>query len=275
MSSQFMKKAKIIVILIVIILITGSIHLTSHPRTQLTRFEQLVRDIFGPMQTALSRLNRSVMSLFSSVANIGSLQKENEQLKEQVLALKQKLYEMAEYERENIWLREALDFKENEEHSILVSEVIGRSPNNLLSTVTINHGRNHGVCQGMAVMTGLGIVGTVHTVSARTATIILCTDSRSAIGAMVQDTGDLVLVEGDPSYSGFLLAKPLSKDAELKVGDVLVTSGLSQYFPKGMPIGRVAEIIPGRYQLSFTAYVEPFVDFSRLEYVFCVLCESE
>ncbi|NMB39021.1 MAG: rod shape-determining protein MreC [Firmicutes bacterium] len=275
MSSQFMKKAKIIVILIVIILITGSIHLTSHPRTQLTRFEQLVHDIFSPMQTALSRLNRSVISLFSSVANIGSLQKENEQLKEQVLALKQKLYKMAEYERENIWLREALDFKENEEHSILVSEVIGRSPNNLLSTVTINHGRNHGVCQGMAVMTGLGIVGTVHTVSARTATIILCTDSRSAIGAMVQDTGDLVLVEGDPSYSGFLLAKPLSKDAELKVGDVLVTSGLSQYFPKGMPIGRVAEIIPGRYQLSFTAYVEPFVDFSRLEYVFCVLCESE
>ena len=273
--SHFVKKAKIIVILIIVVLITGSIHFTSHSRTQLTHFEQLVRDIFSPMQTALSRLNRSVISMFSSVANIGSLQKENEQLKERVLELEQKLYEMAEFERENIWLREALEFKKKDEHSILVSEVIGRSPNNLLSTITINHGRNHGVCQGMAVMTGLGIVGTVHTVSARSATIILCTDSRSAIGALVQDTGDLVLVEGDPDYSGFLLAKPLSKDSELKVGDVLVTSGLSQYFPKGMPIGRVAKITPSRYQLSFTAYVEPFVDFSRLEYVFLVLCESE
>ena len=59
--------------------------------------------------------------------------------------------------------------------------------------------------QGAPAMAGQGVVGTVNTVSARTATIILSTDPRSAIGAMVQATGDLVLVEGDSDYSGHLL----------------------------------------------------------------------
>ena len=68
-----------------------------------------------------------------------------------------------------------------------------------------------------------------------------------------------------------LLAKPPSKDVQLQVGDILVTSGLSQYFPKGLPIGKVVEIVPSRYQLSFTAYIQPVVDFARLEYVFLLL----
>lgn len=269
--SRILSRAKIIVILILIIAIAGSIHITSRPRTQLSKPEQLIRDIFAPIQTFFARINRSIESFLGSIGNIGSLQQDNQALKDEVIELQQQLYKMAEYKRENEWLREALDFQEQEPYPILVSEVIGRSPSNIMSTITINRGSSHGVVQGMAVMSGLGIVGTVQSVSAHTATVILSTDSRSAVGGLVQSTGDLVLIEGDPDASGNLLAKPLSKDVELAVGDVMVTSGLSQLFPKGMPIGEVIEIVPSRYQLSFTAYVKPFVDFSRLEYVFIVL----
>lgn len=271
--SRFFGRAKLLLIFVVIIAIAGSIHFTSSSRSQVTVFEQTVRDILAPIQTLFMRVSRSVNSLLTSIGRIGSLQEENAKLRAQVLDLQQQVYQLAEYKRENEWLREALEFKKQEAYQMQVCEVIGRSPTNLFSSVTINRGRNHQVTQGMAVMSGNGVVGTVQSVTATTASVILATDPRSAIGGMVQDSGDLVLVEGDPDYSGMLLAKPLSKDVELEVGDVLVTSGLSQYFPKGMPIGEVVEIIPSRYQLSFTAYVRPFVDFSRLEYVFVLLSD--
>ena len=273
--SQWFNRTKLIVILLVVIIIAGSIHFTSSSRSQVTVFEQAVRDVLAPIQKLFMRISRSVNSLLTSIGQIGSLQEENAALKAQVLELEQQLYQMAEYKRENEWLREALEFKKQEAYQMQICEVIGRSPTNLFSSITINRGRNHEVTQGMPVMSGNGVVGTVQSVTTTTAAVILATDPRSAIGGMVQDTGDLVLIEGDPDYSGMLLAKPLSKDVELEQGDILVTSGLSQYFPKGMPIGEVVEIIPSRYQLSFTAYVRPFVDFSRLEYVFVLSSDAE
>lgn len=269
--SRKIRRVRVIVILIMIVAIAGSIHFTSRSRPQVTVGEQAVRDLLAPIQTLFMRISQTVHSFFASVGQIGSLKQENARLKAELLELERQLYQMAEYKRENEWLREALEFKKQESYQMLVCEVVGRSPTNLFNTVTINRGSNNGVTQGMAVMSGNGVVGTVQSVTATTATVILATDARSAIGGMVQHSGDLVLIEGDPDYSGMLLAKPLSKDVQLQVGDVLVTSGLSQYFPKGLPIGKVVEIVPSRYQLSFTAYIQPFVDFSRLEYVLILL----
>ncbi len=273
--SRFSNRTKIVFVIVVLVVLAGSIHFTSRSRSQITIIEQVIHDVLSPVQTIFMRISRSANSLVTAIGSIGSLQTENEQLKQEVLGLQQQLHQMAEYKRENEWLREALDFKNQEDYEVLLAEVIGRSPSNLFSSITINRGRSHGVAEGMPVMSGNGVVGTVQSVSARTATIILATDARSAIGGLVQETGDLILIEGDTDYSGLLLAKPLSWDVNLAVGDILVTSGLSQYFPKGMPIGEVVEIVQQRYQLSFTAYVRPFVDYNRLEYVFILLSESE
>ena len=188
--------------------------------------------------------------------------------------LQQQVYLLQEYERENKWLREALDFKTDVSHELLVAEVIGRCPTNWISTITINKGHAHGVEAGMAVVTNGGIVGTILDVSRLTSTVLLSTDSRSAAGGLVQSTGDLVLVEGDSENSGMLVATPLSRDTEVVPGDIIVTSGLSRLFPKKLPIGEVVEVESSPYGLSFTALVRPFVDFTRLEYVFVVLQEE-
>lgn len=268
---QFLKRSKLLLILIIILAIAGTIHFTSTPRQKLTFVEEVFHFVLAPLQTGMTRLNRSVESLVDRIKDYKELVARNAELEQSILDLEQQINAMAEYKRENVWLREALDFKENAHNSILLSEVIARSTTNWLSTITINRGSNHGIIQGMPVMTGSGIVGTVYHVSSRTATVMLATDPQSAVGGLVQTSGDLVLIEGDPSYSGLLLAKPLSKDVELQVGEVLVTSGLSRLYPKGMPIGKVVKIEPSRYDLSFTAFVEPFVDFTKLEFVFVIL----
>ncbi len=270
---QWLLRWKVVAVLLVVLLLAGAIHYTSGPREQLTLVESLVRDMLSPLQWLLTRAGRGVRSGWEYVAGLGALHSRNQELAMEVRELQQQLVQLAEYRRENRWLREALDFAGTVDHSLMVAEVIGRSPSNWLRSVTINRGSRHGVEAGMAVVTGLGVVGTVEHTSSFTASVLLGTDPQSAVGALNQRTGDLILVEGDPQYSGSLHGKPLNTDAQLQVGDVVVTSGLSQMFPKGLPIGEITQVIPGPYDLTVSVLVQPFVDFTRLEYVFVVIQE--
>lgn len=265
---------KVILIVIVVLAIVGTIHYTSLPRERLTFVEELWRDALSPLQRAVTQVSRFLSRQITALRDIRYLRQRNEELEALVFELQQQVYFLKEYERENEWLREALDFKSDVAHELLASEVIGRCPTNWISTITINKGRSHGVEPGMAVVTNGGIVGTILETSRLTSTVLLSTDPRSAAGGLVQSTGDLVLVEGDPDSSGMLVATPLSRDAEVVPGDVIVTSGLSRLFPKKLPIGEVIEVESSSYGLSFTAHVRPFVDFTRLEYVFVVLQEE-
>lgn len=271
--SGLLNRNKIIILVAVFIILVSTIHFTSFPRPNLSFAEKLFRDLIAPLQTGVTRINRYVDNLLEKIQAYQQLLAEKEELEQLVIELEQQLNQMAEYKRENEILRHALIFKQETDYQLVMSEVIARSSANWLSTITINRGSKHGIEPGMPVMSGRGIVGTVYQVSARTATVILATDPQSAVGGLVQSTGDLVLVEGDPEYSGLLLARTLAKDVELKVGDILVTSGLSRLYPKGMPIGQVTAVHPGRYEHSATAYVEPFVDFAKLEFVFVVIDE--
>ena len=216
---QWLLQWKVVAVLLVVLLLAGAIHYTSGPRERLTLVESLVRDMLSPLQWLVTRSGRGIRSSWEYVRNIGALHSRNQELEIEVRELQQQLVQLAEYRRENQWLREALDFAETVDHSLMVAEVIGRSPSNWLRSVTINKGSRHGVEPGMAVVTGTGVVGTIENVSAWTATVLLSTDPQSAVGALNQLTGDLILVEGDPQYSGALQGKPLNTDAQLGMGD--------------------------------------------------------
>lgn len=271
---QQMLRWKVVLIVILALVIIGTIHYTSLPRSRLTFIEELARDAISPLQLAFARVSRFISHKVTALKEIRYLRQRNAELEALAFDLQQQVYLLQEYERENKWLREALDFKTDVSHELLVAEVIGRCPTNWISTITINKGHAHGVEAGMAVVTNGGIVGTILDVSRLTSTVLLSTDSRSAAGGLVQSTGDLVLVEGDSENSGMLVATPLSRDTEVVPGDIIVTSGLSRLFPKKLPIGEVVEVESSPYGLSFTALVRPFVDFTRLEYVFVVLQEE-
>ena len=124
-------------------------------------------------------------------------------------------------------MREALDFKNDRGHDLLVEEVIGRSPSNWKSPINLTKGFAHGEEQGMAVVTNEGVVGTVVSVSRFSSTVLLIFDAQSATGGLVQSTGDLVLVEGGQADRETLSARPRSRDSVVEVGDVIVTSVLS------------------------------------------------
>lgn len=265
---------KVPLIIVLVIILVGTIHYTSSSRFEITRLEGLWRDILVPFQWTVSKTQRFFQTQVAQVQNLRSLKQRNEELEELVLNLQTENFELRNYRRENEWLREALDFKNEREHDLVVAEVIGRSPSNWESTVILNRGQNHGVASGMAVVTNEGVVGTVISASRHSSTVLLIIDAQSATGGFVQSSGDLVLLEGGHANREDLIARPLSRDTTVEVGDVIVTSGLSTIFPKNVPIGEVVAVESRQYDLSFAAKVRPYVDFTRLEYVLIVIPEE-
>lgn len=261
---------KIVIAIVVVVVLVGTIHYTSLTRPKISLLESAWRDFLAPLQTGISRTQRFFQGQIEGVRELSQLRTDNEELRTQVLALQQEVLALRNYQRENQWLREALDFKSELEHQLLVAEVIARSPSKWENTIILNKGLHHGVTPGMAVITNWGIVGTVINSSQFTSTVLLAIDPQSATGGLVQDSGDLVLVQGMEGRSGDLLATPLSRDTTVKVDDVIITSGLSRIYPKNLPIGKVIAVESRQYDLSFAAVVRPFVDFTRLEYVLIV-----
>jgi rod shape-determining protein MreC len=262
---------KVPLIILLVVIMVGTIHYTSSSRLTIGLLEGIGRDILVPFQWAFTRVQRFILQTVENIHTLSTLKERNAELEKQVKELRAEVLELRNYRRENEWLREALDFKNEREHDLLVAEVIGRSPSNWESTIILNKGFAHGVQQGMAVVTSEGVVGSVISCSRYSSTVLLIVDAQSATGGLVQATGDLVLVEGGQADRETLAARPLSRDTVVEVGDVIVTSGVSTVYPKNIPIGEVIAVEPRQYNLSFTAVVRPFVDFNRLEYVLIVL----
>lgn len=265
---------KVVLVVLLVVVIVGSIHYTSLNRPRISFLESFWRDVLSPFQTVLIRIQRFFYQRIETIKSWRNLQQRNQELEALVVDLERQVYLSRNYQRENEWLREALDFKSDVLHELLVAEVIGRSPSNWESSVTINKGLAHGVNSGMAVISNVGIVGTVINSSRYTSKVLLAIDPQSATGGLVQSTGNLVLVEGMQEKSGMLAATPLNRDTEVKPGDVIVTSGLSRIYPKNLLIGEVVAVESRQYDMSFVALVEPFVDFTLLEYVLVVLSQE-
>lgn len=266
---------KIPLIIVLILILVGTSHYTSGRRSEISRLEGLWRDILSPFQWVFSKIGGFFQHQVAEINRWRDLKERNDELEERVAQLEAEVFGLLNYRRENEWLREALDFRNEGDHELLVAEVIGRSPSNWESTIVVNKGQAHGVMSGMAVVTRAGIVGTVITTSRFTSTVLLVVDAQSATGGLVQSSGDLVLIEGGQLDQGTLLARPLSRDTAVEVGDVIVTSGLSRIYPKNLPIGEVVAVESRQYDLSFAAIVRTFVDFTRLEYVLIVMPQGE
>jgi rod shape-determining protein MreC len=150
---------------------------------------------------------------------------------------------------------------------MVTAQVIGREPENWFNNIIINKGRVAGLSANMPVVTEEGVVGVVRQVADESAVVMLVTDSKSAVGGLIADSRDYVLVEGSAERLGTAVVRPLGAEIRLKAGQEVITSGLGELFPKGLRIGRIQRVIKGRYGLSPSGVLIPSVNFSRLEEV--------
>jgi len=198
-----------------------------------------------------------------------SLLKENADLRREVTRLRKENAVLAEAAQENQRLRVALGLKESSRTEMISTEVISRKESTWFDTATIDKGRRAGVRKGWAVITsGWRLIGQVLEVDAFSSRIVALTDSNSAIGAMVQRSRSSGILQGQAG--DYLVLSYLPKDADVKVGDVVVSSGMGQVVPKGLVIGRVVKVVRSEVMGSTKALVRPSIRMDQIEQVFVV-----
>ena len=190
---------------------------------------------------------------------------ENLRLRARVAELSESKTRLMELTMENARLRQLLGFKAKTPLPAVPAQVVGRDPTNWFKSVLINKGKKDGVAPRAAVVTHAGLVGRVIELGERAAKVLLVTDQASRVAVLIQRTRAEGIVAGDGRES--LRVEYLSRLADVRVGDVVISSGLGGVFPKGLKVGEVIAVEKKDYGLFQTVRVAPGADLSRLEEV--------
>ncbi|BBA35259.1 cell shape-determining protein MreC [Methylocaldum marinum] len=196
-----------------------------------------------PLQQIVSTPVRLGQQVIESVSSYTNLVTENQKLREEQLLLKTKLLKFAALEQENIRLRGLLDtsFKVGEQVSI--AELLSVNLVPYEHVVVVNKGSRLGVHAGQPVFDANGVVGQVLRVGPYSAEVMLITDPNHAIPVQVNRNGLRTLALGTGRTDRLALPY-LSSNADIQVGDLLVTSGLGGVFPYGYPVATVTDVAP-------------------------------
>lgn len=169
-------------------------------------------------------------------------------------------------------LQKLLQFKKTINWPVLAAQVIGRDPTGWFKSVIIDKGENSGLKVNMPVVNASGVVGQLVSVSPSYAKVLLIIDQNSAVDSIVQGSREKGIVKGFSSKVCKL--DYVVKTSDVKVNDMVVTSGLGGVYPKGLPVGKVIEVINIAGELFKDIKIKPMVDFSKLEELLVILEEG-
>lgn len=148
----------------------------------------------------------------------------------------------------------------------VTASVIGRDTSPVFQSIIVDKGTDDGVVPGMPVESPGGLVGQVYRASPQAAQILLLTDNISSIAARLSASRATGMVFGNGT-GGPLTMDWIDQEAQVEVGDVVLTSGLGGQFPQDLVIGRVVEVERSEAELFQRATVQPAVDFNALEMI--------
>jgi rod shape-determining protein MreC len=194
---------------------------------------------------------------------------QNARFKKEIDLLKNGLNACQEISLENNRLSNLLSLKQKASYKVIAAKVIGRSPDNWSSVIIIDKGRYNGIKSGMAVITYFGLVGRVIETTYYASKIILINDPSFAVSAIIQRSRQEGLVSG--TLGNTLIMRYLSKESDIKVSDIIITSGLTDAYPKGLLIGTVVDIGEEFSGLSRYAIIRPTVNLSSVEEVLIII----
>lgn len=148
------------------------------------------------------------------------------------------------------------------------ARIIGRNVSNWYQAIVIDKGANDNIHAEMGVVTNAGVVGRIVRVNQTTSIVLLLSDPNVAITGMIQTSRDEGIIQGTPQ--GNIRMKYLPPLSPVQVGDVVVTSGLTDDFPRGLYIGHIQQVTKAATDLFQSGEVTPIVDFSKLEGVLVI-----
>ena len=218
--------------------------------------------VFGGAQNVIGAVTRPVTSLFSNVSGAHANQARISALQAEVIRLRVELSEARLSKAQSAQLQQLLTLAGRGRYRIVAANVIAAAPG-FAGAVTIDAGRADGVRPNLTVLNGSGLVGTVTSASAHTATVLLTTDATATVGVQVAGTGQVGAVTGTgPGRAGgpMLRLQVFDASAILRVGEQLVTFGSvhGQPYVPGVPVGVIAQVLASGNTLTKAALVRPY-----------------
>lgn len=231
-----------------------------------TIVDQVIAFFFTPAQNIIHKGEVSTIGFFNGLFNFRKIFKENIELKNENEKLNEEIIKLTSYEDENERLKKILELYnlENDNKS-LVCEVIGHSPENWYETVLINKGTSDGIENEMYAFNSIGLIGKVERTTLFSAHLKLITNSNVSVPACISKTGYQGIVTG--SGDNKLIMKYVDNQAQIKEGDIVVSSGMGEIYPKGLLIGKISKFIESSNTMYKVIEVNPSFDINMLQFV--------
>ena len=229
--------------------------------------------MLSPIQGAMTKVTDAIEGFTDYFTEYDRLKAENEELRERLSELLERSYRIDEIEEMNEWLYDYLDLaREHTEFDFAVANIVGREAGNYMSVFTLDVGENNGVTKDMPVVTSDGIVGYVDEAGTNWCKVLTIIESASSVGAYIERTGEVGLLEGDFTMrtDGLCKLTYLSSDSNVEVGDRVLSSGLGSIYPRGLVVGIVEEVRDDEFSRTKVAYVRPAADLEDLSRVMVI-----
>lgn len=230
--------------------------------------DRIMSPVVQAQSTLMERLN-FIINLFSISQDQVALVAENEELRNQVAELQNRIIQLQQNLNEADILYALLGFaRSSPDEQYVPAKVIGKDPSPFLKYILIDQGSDAGVRSGMPVVTNKGLVGRIDAVTASAARVKLITDSTSMINAVVVEADAECVVQG--SITGDITIEMVSQDVNLEPGQIVQTSGLGGEFPADFIVGQVLNVNQINNEIFQSASILPAEDFNSLQAVLVV-----
>jgi rod shape-determining protein MreC len=273
---------KLFVLLFSFIIFIALMGLTLDDRVNTTWTEKFVVDTVSWMQGLFYKPAGYVAGFFEDIKKLDKIYEENKVLKRTLSQYARDRAKLNTLEYENERLTEALEFTEKQkglnDYTFRIAQVVSYSTDPYNHTLRINLGLQDNIQENMAVATTEGLIGRImrvtefHSIVQLISNIDEQTTSTKAIAATVQGKEHISygIIEDYDQQDGLLFMTKIKQDDPLEVGDIVVTSGLGQVFPKGVVIGTVVSRDVGEYGITHTAKIKPTAQLANIREVFVI-----
>ncbi|MEE1200705.1 MAG: rod shape-determining protein MreC [Christensenellales bacterium] len=264
---------RILVSILIIAVVLGTIFFLVLRRegTGISLAENGIGSMLTPIQNAVTTVTRHIKEFITDWRDYDALQDEYDALYQENLQQSLELDAAEEALMENERLKELLNAQSSYESlSPVYAKVIARDPGQWFYTFSINRGEAHGISTGMAVVNEDGLVGRIYECGLNYAKVLSIIDSRSGLSCIVQRTRDNCIMRGgvaDTDDEALCSVNYLPNLNNIVPGDIVVTSGTDELYPKGITIGTITQISLDAGSQGNYAIVKPAVDFLHIEEV--------
>lgn len=233
-----------------------------HRYQHLSALRAVLSTALYPVQYAVHLPIQAWAWSMESLSSRGDLLEANQDLRRKQLLIESRLERFAELEAENRRLRQLLDSSTKVADRVLIAELLSVDMDPFSRRIVLNKGSENGVVAGQSLIDARGIMGQVVHAAHFTSTALLITDPSHALPVQINRTGLRCVAVGTGAADALELVH-IPNNEDVRVGDLVVTSGLGGRFPRGYPVGRVLSVERDSARPFATVRIKPAAQLER------------